>query len=175
MLVQMTRYFEVSKALPSPSKSPHQACKLAFPVRAWQITRTLSRRSFSFPYVWYRNCATGKISWFSKTKSFLMNESPSAVILPYSSFISSLLKERRLILEEWELVEAAYDQEARPEDNENLLGEENCFNSRRDNLLPIVADMVDLDCDLDCDCDCLQQGEVSGRCTWLRLRLIKNR
>jgi hypothetical protein len=47
------------------------------------------------------------------------------------------------MLEEWELVEAAYDQEAKPEDNGNLVGEENCFNSRRDKQLPIVEDMVD--------------------------------
>jgi hypothetical protein len=40
-------------------------------------------------------------------------------------------------------VEAAYDQEAKPEDNGNLVGEENCFNSRRDKKQPIVADMVD--------------------------------
>jgi hypothetical protein len=54
-----------------------------------------------------------------------------------------LLKWRRLILEEWELVEAAYDQDAKPEENGNLVDVENCFNSRRDKQLRIVEDMVD--------------------------------
>jgi hypothetical protein len=48
-------------------------------------------------------------------------------------------------------VEAAYDQDAKPEENGNLVDVENCFNSRRDKQLRIVEDMV----------DCFQ-GEVSG-------------
>lgn len=43
-------------------------------------------------------------------------------------------------------MEAAYDQEAKPEDNGKLVGEENCFNSRRDKQLPIVADILVVDC-----------------------------
>ena len=53
MLQHTIKYLEVSKARPSPSRSPHHPCSDALPVNAWQTTTTLSRVfGLKVPYVW---------------------------------------------------------------------------------------------------------------------------
>jgi hypothetical protein len=73
LLRQTTKNLDMSNALPEPpSSGPHQSLTSALPVKAWQITMTLSQLALSLPRWLYATGTLRKVTPDSSVKEGMM-------------------------------------------------------------------------------------------------------